>query len=339
MSNAPEVVTFGEVLVRMSAMYGLGFEQLTQIQPYVGGAEANMAVGLSRLGHRVRHVTVLPDNDLGEGALGELRRHGVDTSAIIKSAGRMGLYFLTPGAIHRPADIFYDRKGSAFADYNFEALDWNALLSGAKWLHVSGVTAALGPNTYAAAKKAMTTARELGLKVTYDGNYRPKLWAEWHADAPALIKDLMGLADMIFGNYRDMELIFGTKFTSNGFDREREAAHKAFTSFPNLTTLVATQREVVSVDHNRLSGHVITRTQFHISPVYEVGGIVDRIGGGDAFAAGFYDGLLSHVDLKVALDRAMACACLKHAQPGDLCLITRSALNGFFANDGLDVKR
>src|SRR5687768_6131452 len=181
------IVCFGELLLRLGAPGRQVLLQSPQFEVFVGGAEANVAVSLARFGHDSAQVGVYPDNALGAAAAGELRRHGVDTRALRTGPGRMGLYFLTPGAVHRPSEVLYDRAGSAFALADPAAYDWPALLAGADWLHLSGVTPALGERAAAAAIAAAREARRLGVKVSFDGNYRPKLWEAWNGDAPGLL--------------------------------------------------------------------------------------------------------------------------------------------------------
>ena len=328
------VVCFGELLVRLTATGGNLLESLPSLQPFVGGAEANVAIGLARLGHATRIVSIVPDNALGLAAIQELRRWGVDVSAVTSAPGRMGLYFLTPGAIHRPSDILYDRAGSAFTAAAFDQLDWPDLLQGAGWLHVSGVTAALGPNCVAAALSAMHAARAAGVKVSYDCNFRPKLWEAWGGDAAGLIQQLMAQADLIFGGHRDISLV-----TGQAFDSERAAADHAFALFPDLRRLVCTRRTQVNVDHNRLAGLMFTRDATLETRTYDIERIVDRIGGGDAFAAGVFHGLLMGSDDQHALDLGIAAGCLKHAQPGDAGLATAADLEAFLSDDGFDVRR
>ena len=332
MSNT--FVAFGELLIRLSATGGKLLESLPDLALHVGGAEANVCVGLARLGHETRMISVVPDNALGIAARDELRRWGVDTSEVALVPGRMGLYFLTPGAIHRPSDIVYDRAGSAFAAADFTAYDWSAALKGAGWLHVSGVTAALGEASFNAALAAMRAARAAGLKVSFDCNYRPKLWAAWGGDPVHMIPQLMAEADLIFGGHRDIELVSGQKFAD-----ARAAADHAFLTFPRLQRLVCTRREQVSADHNRLAGLMYTRDDTLETKMFEVAGIVDRIGGGDAFAAGVLHGLMRGETDAKALDYGIACGCLKHAQPGDLSLATAADLDGFLSDGGFDVRR
>lgn len=331
-TSAP-FVAFGELLIRLTASGGRLLEELPPLDLCVGGAEANVAVGLARLGHATKMVSVVPDNALGQAARQELRRWGVDVSGVTTAPGRMGLYFLTPGAIHRPSDILYDRAGSAFATAGFDT-PWQTVLAGAGWLHVSGITAALGQGCVEAALAAMQAAQGLGVKVSYDCNYRPRLWEAWSGDAPHLIRQLMSHADLMFGGQRDMELVFG-----RSFDSERAAADHAFAAFPRLQRLVGTRRTQVNVDHNRLAGLMFTRAATLETKTYAIERIVDRIGGGDAFAAGVFHGLLRGGDDQQALDYGIACGCLKHAQPGDASLATPADLDAFLSEDGFDVKR
>ncbi len=335
------IVCFGELLIRLTATGGHPLFVLPELQPYIGGAEANVALGLQRLGHQARMISVVPDNDLGLAAFQELRRWGVDVSGIETGPGRMGLYFLTPGAIQRPSDILYDRSGSAFATATFTDTKWTRLLKGADWLHVSGITAALGPNSARAALRAMQAARTHGVKVSFDCNYRPKLWEAWGGDAPATIRQLMGHADLMFGTHRDIELVFGTTFpgVEGSFERGEAAARHAFAELPHLARIAATRRTQISADHNRLSGLMFTHAGAFETQTYDLPRIIDRIGGGDAFAAGLLHGLLRGEGDQRALDYGIACGCLKHAQPGDISLVTHAELVDFLSGGGFDVRR
>ena len=341
MPTPAPIVCFGELLIRLTATGGHPLFVLPELQPYIGGAEANVALGLQRLGKPAKMISVVPDNDLGLAALQELRRWGVDVSGIETAPGRMGLYFLTPGAIQRPSDILYDRAGSAFATATFSRTPWTRLLKGASWLHVSGVTAALGPNSAKAALKAMQVARGLGLKVSYDCNFRPKLWEAWGGDAPATIHALMGQADLIFGTWRDIELVFATTFVGaeGSPERGQAAARHAFAEFPHLQRIAGTHRTQINADHNRLSGRMFTRERAYETETYDLPRIIDRIGGGDAFAAGLLHGLMRDEGDARALDYGIACGCLKHAQPGDISLVTHAELVDFLSGGGYDVRR
>ena len=190
------VVCFGELLLRFSAPGHELLLQTPRLDVHVGGAEANVAVGLARLGRPAAMISAVPDNALGQAALGELRRHGVDVAGVQTLPGRMGLYFLSAGAVTRPFEVLYDRAASAFALAQPDLIDWDAALAGASWLHLSGVTPALGARAAEAAIRAAEGAVRLGVPVSFDGNYRAKLWAAWEGDGPAILRRLMAAADL-----------------------------------------------------------------------------------------------------------------------------------------------
>lgn len=327
------VVCFGEVMLRLSAPGAELLLQTPQLDVRVGGAEANVAVSLAQFGHDAAVFTTLPDNALGFAARNELRRYGVDTSRIVFTPGRMGLYFLSPGAGGRAAEVIYDRAASAFASANHAKTDWPAVLSGAGWLHVSGVTAALGPQTAEAAIRAASEARRLGLTVSFDCNYRAKLWQAWGGDAPAILRQILAQADIAFGNERDVALILGGAPATS-----RDAADAAFQAFPNLTLMAATSRVQHSVNHHALAAAVHRRDGSWEAPAIEVTNIVDRIGAGDAFAAGLIHARRHGFADDQAIRFALGAACIKHTIPGDFNLATVADIEAFLAAD-LSVRR
>ena len=326
------IVCFGEILLRLSAPGRDLLLQTPSLQTHVGGAEANVAVSLAKFGHDARMVSFLPDNAIGESARGELRRHGVDTTCIEHGAGRMGLFFLTPGAGQRAADIIYDRTGSAFA--NLESIDWRAVLDGANWLHISGITPALNAATTAATLKATQAARAAGVNISFDSNFRAKLWEARGDDPRPTLNALFAEADLLFADARDIGLATGERATNSD-----EAATIAFKRYPNLQRIASTTRTIVSSDHHDLGGVMHTQTGATRSPARAVTGIVDRIGGGDAFAAGLLHGLATGATEQHALDFAVAAAALKHYIPGDFNLSTVADVDFFLSNSGSDVRR
>jgi 2-dehydro-3-deoxygluconokinase len=335
------IICFGELLLRLSAPGRQLLLQSSQLEVCVGGAEANVAVSLARFGHDVAMAGAVADNVLGEAALGELRRHGVDVCNVKQCAGRMGLYFLTPGAGQRPSEVLYDRAASAFAIAGGGEHDWPVLLQGADWLHVSGVTPALGQNVADVALAAMRRARATGVKVSFDGNFRPKLWQAWHGDAARILRSLFAETDLLFANERDIEVVLGQKFT-NGDAKQRfhVAAQAAFATFPNLQRMAATVREQTNVDHHRLSALSASRNGAqHETAQHEVGPIVDRIGTGDAFAAGVLHGILANMDDGAGLEFGLAAACLKHSVPGDFNPLTEADIRAFASGEGYGVRR
>ncbi|MDO8381189.1 sugar kinase [Phenylobacterium sp.] len=337
---AGQVVCFGEVLVRLAAPENELLLQSPSLKVCFGGAEANVAVSLARFGHAARMLSVLPDNGLGQAAIDELRRHGVDTSGISLTPGRMGLYFLTPGAGQRTAQVLYDRADSAFCR-GAGAIDWEAGLRGADWLHVSGVTAAIGPDTAGAAVDAVRAARRLGLTVSMDCNYRATLWQAWNGDAPAILAQMLSQADLVFGDHRDIALVLRTA-APEGLEAEglrRWAAERAFKAWPNLARLACTDRVQHTVNHHDLTGFLFSRQGAWRTESRPLNPIVDRIGGGDAFAAGVIHGLLAGLSEADTLDFAVAATALKHTIPGDFNLATLADVEALLSANGLDVRR
>lgn len=249
------IVCFGEVLLRLTPPGKQLLLQQGQFEAYVGGAEANVAVSMSRLGHTSSMVTSLPDNPLGHACVSELRRQGVRTDAVEFRDGRMGLYFMTQGAGQRPSEVLYDRAHSAFATAPADLHDWDALLSNAEWLHVSGITPAVSANAAAAAARAMASARANKVKISFDCNFRARLWGARAPEAPQLLRALCEQADLIFGDDRDVAFMLGFDAgTGSATDRRRNAAAAAFKAFGSLQWLAYTERSLHSVDTQQLAG-------------------------------------------------------------------------------------
>jgi 2-dehydro-3-deoxygluconokinase len=339
------VVCFGEVLLRLGAPGRERLLQSPRLEVCVGGAEANVAVSLARFGHRAAMVGTVADNALGRAAAAELRRHGVDTTALRAAPGRQGLYFLSPGAGQRPAEVLYDRASSAFASAPPASYDWPALLAGADWLHVSGVTPALGPDGVAATLAAMRAARAAGLRVSFDGNFRPSLWAAWDADPAAILREVFAEADLAFAGARDFELVLGAAPAGAAGDVAPAtaffaAADRAFAAFPRLQRVAATLRAAGSADAHALGAVQARRDGARgQAPALAVTGIVDRIGAGDAFAAGVLHGALTGLDDDAALRFGLAAAVLKHSVPGDFNLVDAGEVEALARGDAVDVRR
>ncbi len=340
MSGARRIVCFGELLMRLSAPGRERLLQSPRLDAHFGGAEANVAASLAILGHHSAIVSTLPDNAIGHACLGELRRHGVDTGRIGFAAGRMGLYFLSPGAMHRPSEVLYDRADSAFARTPADAYDWPQLLSGAHWLHVSGITLALSEPAAGAALAAVRAARSIGVGVSFDCNYRSRLWGDRAEQAPLLMREVVEHADLLLGNDRDVSVMLGAEFAqTDPAKRFRAAADAAFTAWPSLQRMAATQRTHRSVDDQDIVGLLADAHVLHKSETYRLSGIVDRIGGGDAFAAGLLHGLWKDDGDAAALDFAVAAACLKHSLPGDVNLLGEAEIRAHLSGHGYEVKR
>ncbi len=338
MSKAGAVVCFGEMLLRLSPPGVRMIVQAQALEMAVGGAEANVAAGLASLGHATRMVTLLPASPLGDKARSELGAAGVDIRFVARGPGRMGLYFLEPGAGLRPSSITYDRAGSAFAQCDAGAFDFDGALEGAALLHLSGITPALGPNGVALTRAAVAAAQAADVPICFDGNYRALLWDAWDSDPRAILTELVGAATVLIGNHRDISLLLGKTFSGDGAERRREAVDAAFAAFPNLELVASTARHVVSSDHHRIAARVDTRASKHQTAEIDVTGIVDRIGTGDAFAAGVLHQHLQGGDAQAMAETGLALAALKHSLPGDMCLIGAAELAAFSSAGG-DVRR
>ena len=332
------IVCFGELMLRLTAP---GRELLLQgpsLDVHVGGAEANVAVGLARLGHAAAMVSRVPDSALGDAAAGHLRRYGVSAESVVTGPGRMGLYFLAPGAGLRPSDIIYDRDGSSFALAPPADYDWDTLLDGADCLHLSGITPALGDGPAEAALAAVQTARAKSIQVSFDGNYRESLWRRRQIEPRPILAGLVGETDLLFGNHRDISLLLGRDFSDDGPARRREAAEAAFVAFPNLSLIASTARRVDDADCHRIAARIDARDGAAQTEDVIVAGIVDRIGAGDAFAAGVLHGLRTGLDIEGTAQAGLALACLKHSLPGDASLFGQRDIDAFLAGER-DVRR
>jgi 2-dehydro-3-deoxygluconokinase len=318
------VLCFGELLLRLSAPDHELLLQSIRLDARFGGAEVNVAVSLAHLGDAARLLSALPDNALGAAALGELRRHGVETQVVRSAPGRLGLYFLTPGAVRRPSEVLYDRTGSVFAESAPGAFDVEAALKDCVWLHVSGVTPAVSRQACESVLALIAAAKARGVKVSFDGNYRAKMWAAWRGDGPAVLRQILQSTDLLFGDERDVALALGTSFEA----------------FPHLERICATVRVEHGVDDHELSATLhardggVCRTQ-----TVRLSGIVDRIGAGDAFAAGVLHGCLKHWPDERTLAFGHAASVFKHAIPGDFNLASEAAILEAMAANGLSVRR
>ncbi|MCL6698595.1 sugar kinase [Sphingomonas sp. NSE70-1] len=333
-----KVVCFGELLLRLTSPRRELLMQSPRLDVHVGGAEANVAVGLARLGHHCEMVSRVPDNALGDAAAGHLRRYGVGTVGVGTGPGRMGLYFLSPGAGLRPSSIVYDREGSSFALAEAGDFDWTRMLDGASFLHLSGITPALGIRSAAAALTAVEAAQDKGAKVSFDGNYRAQLWSRWPSEPRTILTELVARSDILFGNHRDISLLLGREFAGDGEERRHEAAVAAFEAFPKLQAIASTARHLDDADRHRIAARIDTRDAAFATDEVVVSGIVDRIGSGDAFAAGVLHGLITGREMETTVRYGLALACLKHSLPGDASLFGQGDIDAFLAGE-LDVRR
>jgi 2-dehydro-3-deoxygluconokinase len=332
MTTEKPILCFGELLLRLAPPRQELFLQSPEFRAAIVGAEANVAVALASFGHASRMLTALPQDFVGDACVSELRRHGVDTSGIVRTEGRLGILYLVPGAVRRATEVSYDRRGSSFA-LNPATFDFDRELSGASWFHVSGVTPALGRACADAAIAAMRNAAARGVRVSFDGNYRAKLWQGREADAPAILRAMLENTTVFMGNERDLSLILG-----QAFDNTERAVIEAFSRFPHLEAVACTSRALNAADDQSYGAHLYTRTATTHVPPIALRGIVDRIGTGDAFAAGIIHGLIRGLQPSETLRFAHAAAVMKHSIPGDFLTLGTSAIKASMGS-GLDVRR
>ena len=328
------VICFGELLLRMSAPDGERLLQTGTLNVHAGGAEANVAVSMAHFGHPSSLVTIIPENSLGRAAVAQVRKEGVDVSSIQYGPGQMGLYFLSFGAVVRPSRVTYQRVGSAFEKAEADAIDWPPILKDAELLHISGITPAVSERATEAVLRAVKAAKKAKMKISFDGNYRSQLWNVWGGDGAQVIRELLSQTTIGFINERDIGLILGEKFTDRALAFER-----AFKEFPKLEYLAATTRETLTMNHHRITAEIVTRKGRWFSKSYNAAGIVDRIGGGDAFAAGILHGILSGMTEQKTVDFAAAASALKHSIRGDFNLVDISDVEYAMGQESLDVRR
>lgn len=331
-----QVVTFGEIMLRLTPP---GFQRLSQAHTFeaiFGGAEANVAVSLAHFGVPAAYVTRLPRNPLGESCLGFLRRHRVDTRHIIRGGDRLGIYFLERGAAQRGGSVVYDRAGSALATIGPGTVDWESALAGASWFHWTGITPAVSEGAAAACREAVETARRLGVTVSCDLNYRAQLW-NWGQAATEVMPELVDACDLLVGNAWNAQQMLGfSNFEEEATDRgtTRAFCQALQRRFPNLRMVAITRRGALSASHNTWSGLLWDRETLYQAPTYDITPIVDRVGAGDAFAAGLIYGLLTYGgNRQRAVDFAVAASCLKHTIPGDANQVTVEEVEKLMGGD------
>lgn len=319
------VVTFGEILLRLQPF---GYKRLSQADSYeatYGGAEANVAAALAAMGENAAVVTKLPLNEIGQNAIDALRKVGVDTSLIVRGGERTGLYYCEKGASQRPSKVVYDRVGSAISLARRNEFDWKKIFDGADWFHFTGITPALSDELAEICLDAAKNAKKLGLTVSCDPNYRAKLWSK--DKASRVLMNLMPFVDVCITNVPQVSDVFGTTA-----DNERELADKLIAKF-GFKTVAFTRRESFSASDNDYSGALYTADGFAESRTYSMR-IVDRVGGGDAFAAGLIYAMTHGYDLQKAVDFAVAAAVLKHSIEGDVAYITVDEIEQLAGGDG-----
>ena len=320
-------ITFGEIMLRLKTPNCEKFFQSPLLEATFGGGEANVAVGLSRLGLNSAYVSVIPNNAIGDACIGELRKHNVDTLHILRKGNRLGIYFLEVGANQRPSKVVYDRSYSAIAQAKPGDINWDEIFNGAGWFHISGITPAISLLASELSLDAVKKAREKGVTVSCDLNYREKLW-KYGKSAPEVMGELVKYVDIVIANEEDCQKSLGVKVdidVESGelqVNKYKELTEKIFGLYPNIKKIAITLRESHSATYNGWSAVLKNRKEFLVSRKYEIYNIVDRVGAGDTFSAGLIYGLNQLDSDRESLEFAVAASCLMHSIPGDLPLIS-----------------
>ncbi len=337
-----KVVTFGEIMLRLTPPGHLRFSQAHTFDVVYGGGESNVAVALANFGLDAHFVTRLPDNDIGDCALMELRKRNVKTDSIIRGGERLGIYFLEMGAVQRGSKVVYDRAYSGMATIEKGMIDWEKVLEGADWFHWTGITPALSQGAADACLEAIQAANRLGVPVSTDLNYRAKLW-KYGKDPKEVMPALVEGCDVILGNEEDAEKHFGlhpeeVDVTAGG-EMDGQAylpvLKELMNRFPRCKMTITTLRGSVSASHNSWAGVLYDGEKLYETKTYQITDIVDRVGGGDSFMSALIYGLLTYKDDKQrALDFAVGASCLKHTIYGDANLVTVDEVKKLIEGDG-----
>ncbi len=332
------IAAFGELMLRLSPPGRERLFQSSRLEANFGGAEANVAVSLARFGHPVRFVSVIPANPLGDAAVSELARFGVGTESVVRGGGRLGIYFAEPGSGPRPSKVVYDREASGIAAAASGTIDWAHALEGVDWLHATGITPALSRSAADLTREGLAAAKARGLKISIDLNHRSKLW-RYGVSAPVVMRELFASVDLGIANEEDCRMSLGIESGLFGADGSADPAaverllRRVKTEFPKLERMAVTLRESRSADRTVWSAALLGASGFRMGPRLEIFPVVDRIGAGDAFAAGLIHGLDAFGSEEEALSFAVAASALKHTIPGDFNLVSESEVRDVCGGD------
>ncbi|MFX1567449.1 MAG: PfkB family carbohydrate kinase [Promethearchaeota archaeon] len=324
-----KVVTFGEIMLRLSPPNFKRFIQAHSFDLIYGGGEANVAVSLANYGIPVDYITKLPNNEIGDACIQFLRQFGINTNNIVRGGNRLGIYFLEMGSSVRPSKVIYDRAYSAISEADSEDFDWDKIFDGASWFHWTGITPAISQNLANICHDAVKVAKEKKLTISCDLNYRSKLW-KYGKSANEVMSELVKYSDIAIGNEEDADKVLDIKapdtdVTSGDLKAEnyRYVVEEIVKLYPNLKNVAITLRGSFSASHNTWSAVLYDGNNMYIGPQYEITPIVDRVGGGDSFMGGLIYGLIKYKhDLQTALNFAVAASCLKHTILGDFNLVS-----------------
>lgn len=332
-------VTLGEVMLRLKSPGHQKLFQSPALEATFGGGEANVAVSLANYGLDVSFVTALPENDIADACIRQIKGFGVDTSKIIRREGRVGIYFLEAGANQRASNVIYDRADSSIAMLNVEEVDWDDVFSGTEWFHITGITPAISESAKEVSIAVVKAAKERGITVSCDFNFRKKLW-NYGKSAPEVMGELVKYVDVGIANEEDCQKSLGISVDvdvqSGALDTAKYEAlgKKVLSEFPDMKMIAITLRESKSADINGWAACLTTRDAFYLSRRYMINDIIDRVGGGDSFAGGIICGLNRYDDKQKSLEFAVAASCLKHSIEGDFNLVKVPEVEKLMQGDG-----
>ena len=332
-------LTFGEIMLRLKAP---GQERLFQspvLEATFGGGEANVAVSLANYGEDAAFLTVLPQNSVADSCIRQLRAFNVDTSRILRGEGRVGIYYLESGANQLPSKVVYDRAYSAIALAKPGDIDWDQAFDGVEWFHITGITPAVSESAMELSLEAVRSAKQRGMTVSCDLNYRKNLW-KYGRQAVEIMEELTKYVDIAIANEEDVQKSLGitvdVDVESGELDREkyRVLSDKVLQAYPHMQCIAITLRESHSADWNSWAACLNDRKRFYVSKKYEIRDIVDRVGGGDSFAGGLIYALNRYGDKQQALEFAVAASCLKHSILGDFNRMEAADVEKLMGGDG-----
>ena len=335
-----KIVTMGEIMLRLSTPNNEKFIQADEFDINYGGGEANVAVSLANYGHEADFVSALPKNPIGDAAIATLRKYNVGTKHISRSGERVGIYFLETGSAMRASNVVYDRAHSSISTAKVEEFDFDEIFKDADWFHFTGITPAVSDSAAELTEAALKAAKKAGVTVSVDLNFRKKLWSS--EKAKKIMTNLMQYVDVCIGNEEDAEKVLGFK-PGNTDVTAGELELSGYVDIFNqmcdqfkFKYVISSLRESFSASNNDWSACIMdgATREFYHSKKYHVTPIVDRVGGGDSFAAGVICGLCDKKDFKSALEFAVAASALKHTIPGDFNLVTREDVESLVGGDG-----
>ncbi|WP_445957114.1 sugar kinase [Yeosuana sp.] len=320
-----QVITFGEVLMRLSPEGNKKFIQADKLEFYFGGTEVNVGISIANFGENVKHVSCISNDFIGDTAIAYLRKFGVSTSAIVRSNRPLGVYFLEVGAVMRPSSISYNRSHSSFSEIEPSMVDWDKALRKGKWFHWTGITPALCKGGYETLKAGLILAKEKGMIVSADPTYRKGLW-KYGENAKDVLNDLMNYSTIFIGGINEINEILETNFNDSN-DDFIEASKALINKFPSIEKVFDKIRTAINASWHKIRARMWNGKEFRETTDFEITHIIDRIGTGDAFAAGLIYGLQKFDDYK-SMEFASAACALKHTYEGDVNYATVDEVMG-----------